>query len=113
MSRRRPDEELQWPTWGLPGAMAAVASYPFHFAAVLLHGLLSGLWEAWHIRQPLAICPRGHEVELWGSWTCGRCNAVFDGHAYGSCPDGHKDHSFQCSCGLTCYNPLSPWRSGF
>ncbi|MBI1797171.1 MAG: hypothetical protein HYR74_08980 [Candidatus Eisenbacteria bacterium] len=55
-----------------------------------------------------ARCPRGHAVEVYGAFACGKCGAAFEGHAFDPCPIcGAKAHFIACpTCHLAIRDPL-------
>lgn len=65
------------------------------------------------LKASIALCPRGHEVELQSNWTC-RCGLSFEGHAFAQpCPHcGDMAHAVTCPCGMPVVNPLSPILTG-
>lgn len=95
---------------GFVGPLVGLITLPFYALAAFVVGLVLGLRLGWALRRAVAPCPRGHPVELAGSWECGTCGLVFPGHAFGPCPEGHRDHAVQCACGLHVISPVSPLR---
>ena len=63
------------------------------------------------LAQRTATCPRGHEVHLFGAWTCPSCKLTHEGHGFQPCPHcGAIMHAINCPCGLPVINPLTPVR---
>ena len=53
-------------------------------------------------------CPRGHRVELYGTFRCPRCKAVREGRAFDPCGIcGSRSTHLNCvRCGLAVRDPL-------
>lgn len=64
------------------------------------------------LAQKTALCPRGHEVALWGDWQCESCGLVSYGNGLGPCRYcGEVAGALHCACGLPVTNPLSEMNS--
>src|SRR2546425_5064358 len=73
------------------------------------------LWSAFRflVRSPHVFarqvrCPRGHTVEVYGAFACGKCGAAFEGHAFDPCPIcGARARFINCpTCHLALRDPL-------
>ncbi len=77
---------------------------------------LTTLWRAGVLLSRLKIisaqvrlCPRGHEVPVYGLWDCG-CGNRIEGWAFAVCPICRETAGYvPCPvCGLPVRNPLLP-----
>ena len=61
------------------------------------------------ITAQVLLCPRGHEVPLYGLWDCA-CGSRTEGWAFASCVICHETAAYvPCGvCGLPLRNPLLP-----
>lgn len=75
---------------------------------------IAGLWKAGRFvlraRRAFSLtmrCPRGHAVESFGAFRCGKCQAVFEGHAFDPCPAcAAKTKFVPCpTCALSIQDP--------
>ena len=68
--------------------------------------LLSRLKE---INAQVRICPRGHEVPVYGLWDC-HCGSRVEGWAFAPCPVCRESAGYvPCPiCGLPVRNPILP-----
>ena len=61
------------------------------------------------ISTQVRLCPRGHEVPVYGLWDCG-CGSRVEGWAFAPCPICRETAGYvPClTCGLPVRNPLLP-----
>jgi hypothetical protein len=73
----------------------------FRLAALLFR------WQ--RITAQVLLCPRGHEVPVYGLWDCA-CGSRTEGWAFASCVICHETAAYvPCGvCGLPVRNPLLP-----
>jgi hypothetical protein len=64
--------------------------------------------RASRIFSTTSVCPRGHRLENYGVWSCSRCQARFEGHAFDPCPTcGARARYISCpTCRLAVHDPL-------
>lgn len=77
---------------------------------------VSTLWRAGvlfsrlkEINAQVRICPREHEVPVYGLWDC-HCGSRFEGWAFAPCPVCRESAGYvPCPiCGLPVRNPILP-----
>lgn len=61
------------------------------------------------IKAEVRLCPRGHEVPVFGLWDCA-CHSRFEGWAFARCEVCHETAGYvSCGvCGLPVRNPFLP-----
>ena len=69
--------------------------------------LLGAVLRIRRLLQTSTRCPRGHRVELFGTFRCPRCKAAREGHAFDPCPHcGARASYLECErCGLAVRSP--------
>jgi hypothetical protein len=96
---------------GLVGTIAAIGAWIVATIWLGLTGIISAVKFLVRVRRSFATtlrCPRGHVVELYGTFRCPRCKAVREGRAFDHCGIcGSRSTHLDCvRCGLAVKDPL-------
>jgi hypothetical protein len=96
---------------GLFGTIAAAGVWSIATVWLGLIGVIRAVKFVGPVRRSFATtlrCPRGHPVELYGTFRCPRCKAVREGRAFDPCGIcGSRSTHLDCvRCGLAVRDPL-------
>jgi hypothetical protein len=97
--------------FGLLGTLLSAAVWIGGTLWLGLVGIVSGTRFLIRARRSFTTslrCPRGHRVELYGTFRCPRCKALREGRAFDPCSIcGARSTHLDCErCGLAVRDPL-------
>ena len=98
-------------TLGPVGAICAAVLWCLVTIWLGVVGIIGAAGLIGRVRRSLSTtlrCPRGHVVELYGTFRCPRCKAVREGRAFDPCGIcGSRSTHVDCvRCGLAVKDPL-------